>query len=134
MFVAILVVSFVSPFLSDTDFLVDFSKIENTGCFATTRAHARGNRDVVRRYLRAYVEALHRLKTELQRQSHAEGSLPDNQRNSDGDEIGSRDAKAKNLSPAALIDVHYLNELEQSGLIKKSYMASSQPGANHANE
>jgi hypothetical protein len=50
------------------------------------------------------------------------------------DKIGSRDAKAKNLSPAALIDVHYLNELEQSGFIKKSYTASSQPGANHANE
>lgn len=34
------------------------------------------------------------------------------------DEIGSRNAKAKYLSPAALIDVHYLNELEQSRFIK----------------
>jgi hypothetical protein len=31
------------------------------------------------------------------------------------------DVKAKNLSPAALIDVHYLNELEQSGFVKNLY-------------
>ncbi len=37
------------------------------------------------------------------------------------DEIGSRDAKAKNLSPPALINVNYLNELEQSGFIKSLY-------------
>jgi hypothetical protein len=37
------------------------------------------------------------------------------------DEIGSREVKAKNLSPAALIDVHYLNELEQSGFVKNLY-------------
>jgi hypothetical protein len=37
------------------------------------------------------------------------------------DEIGSRDAKAKNLSPASLIDVSYLKELEQSGFVKNLY-------------
>ena len=37
------------------------------------------------------------------------------------DEIGTRNAKAKTLSPASFIDVDYLKELEQSGFIKKLY-------------
>jgi len=114
----------------------------------TTRAYARENQDVVRRYLRAYVEGLHRLKTDKNFSVKVIGKYT---RISDPDaleetyqhyavkimpkvpypttkgiqmvldEIGSRDAKAKNLSPAALIDVHYLNELEQSGFVKNLY-------------
>jgi NitT/TauT family transport system substrate-binding protein len=114
----------------------------------TTRTYARKNQDVVRRYLRAYVEGLHRLKTDKAFSLKVIGKYT---RISEADaleetyqhyavkvmpkmpyptikgiqmvlnEIGSRDAKAKNLSPASLIDVHYLNELEQSGFVKKLY-------------
>jgi NitT/TauT family transport system substrate-binding protein len=114
----------------------------------TTRAYARENQDVVRRYLRAYVEGLHRFKTDKNfslkvigkytRISEADALEETYQHyavkvmpkvpypTTKGiqmvlDEIGSRDAKAKNLSPAALIDVHYLNELEQSGFVKNLY-------------
>ena len=37
------------------------------------------------------------------------------------DEIASRDPKARNLSPASLVDVSYLKELEQGGFIKNLY-------------
>ena len=114
----------------------------------TTRAYARENQDIVRRYLRAYVEALHRLKTDKSFSVKVIGkytriSEPDALEETYQhyavkvmpkvpypttkgiqmvlDEIGSRDAKAKNLSPAALIDVHYLNELEQTGFVKNLY-------------
>jgi NitT/TauT family transport system substrate-binding protein len=114
----------------------------------TTRAYARENQDVVRRYLRAYVEGLHRFKTDKNfslkvigkytRISEADALEETYQHyavkvmpkvpypTTKGiqmvlDEIASRDAKAKNLSPAALIDVHYLNELEQSGFVKNLY-------------
>ena len=114
----------------------------------TTRAYARENQDIVRRYLRAYVEALHRLKTDKSFSVKVIGkytriSEPDALEETYQhyavkvmpkvpypttkgiqmvlDEISSRDAKAKNLSPAALIDVHYLNELEQTGFVKNLY-------------
>jgi NitT/TauT family transport system substrate-binding protein len=114
----------------------------------TTRAYARENQDIVRRYLRAYVEALHRLKTDKSfsvkvigkytRISEADALEETYQHyavkvmpkmpypTTKGiqmvlDEIGSRDAKAKGLSPGALIDVHYLKELEQSGFVKNLY-------------
>jgi ABC-type nitrate/sulfonate/bicarbonate transport system substrate-binding protein len=79
----------------------------------TTRAYARENQDVVRCYLRAYVEGLHRFKTDKNFSLKVIGKYT---RISEA-----RDAKAKNLSPAALIDVHYLNELEQSGFVKNLY-------------
>jgi hypothetical protein len=37
------------------------------------------------------------------------------------DEIGSRNPKAKSLTPANFIDLTYLKELEQSGFIKNLY-------------
>ena len=114
----------------------------------TTRSYARENQDVVRRYLKAYVEGLHRLKTDKNvslkvigkytRISEADALEETYQHyaikvmpkmpypTTKGiqmvlDEIGSRDAKAKNLSPASLIDVSYLKELEQSGFVKNLY-------------
>ena len=114
----------------------------------TTRAYARENQDVVRRYLKAYVEALHRLKTDkpfsinvigkYTRISEADALEETYQHyavkvmprvpypTTRGiqmvlDEIGSREAKAKTLFPATLIDLHYLNELEQSGFVKNLY-------------
>jgi NitT/TauT family transport system substrate-binding protein len=114
----------------------------------TTRAYARENEDIVRRYLRAYVEGLHRLKTDKSfsvkvigkytRISEADALEETYQHyaikvmpkvpypTTKGiqmvlDEIGARDAKAKRLSPASLINVDYLQELEQGGFIKKLY-------------
>src|SRR5262249_21233548 len=104
--------------------------------------------DVVRRYLKAYVEGLHRLKTDkpfsinvigkYTRISEADALEETYQHyavkvmprvpypTTRGiqmvlDEIGSRTAKAKTLCTAPLIDVHYLNELEQSGFVKNLY-------------
>jgi hypothetical protein len=37
------------------------------------------------------------------------------------DEIGTRNPKAKTLSPSSFIDVSILNDLEQSGFIKNLY-------------
>lgn len=114
----------------------------------TRRSYVREKPDVVRRYLRAYVEGLHRLKTDKKfslqvigkysRISEAEALeetyqhyavkvMPKVPYPTDKgiqmvlDEIGTRNAKAKTLSPAGFTDVAYLKELEQSGFIKKLY-------------
>ena len=114
----------------------------------TTRAYTRENKDIVRRYLRAYVEGLHRLKSDrsfsvkvigkYSRINEADALDETYQHYAVKvmpkvpyptikgiqmvlDEIASRDQKAKNLSPASLIDVNYLKELEQEGLIKSLY-------------
>jgi NitT/TauT family transport system substrate-binding protein len=114
----------------------------------TTRSYARDNPDIVRRYLRAYVEGLHRLKTDKNfslkvigkytRISEADALDETYQHyavkvmpkvpypTTKGiqmvlDEIGSRDPKAKTISPANLTDLTYLKELEQAGFIKNLY-------------
>lgn len=114
----------------------------------TTRSFVRENSDVVRRYVRAYVEGLHRLKTD---KSFSLKVLAKYTRIADPealeetyqhyaikvmprvpypttkgiqtvlDEIGTRNAKAKALTPSSLIDVSFLTELEQSGFIKRLY-------------
>lgn len=114
----------------------------------TARSYMREAPDTVRRYLRAYVEALHRLKTD---KSFAVKVIGKYSRIADPealeetyqhyavkvmpktpyptlkgiqmvlDEIGARTPKAKALPPENFIDVTYLKELEQSGFIKKLY-------------
>lgn len=114
----------------------------------TTRSYMREAPDVVRRYLRAYVEGLKRFKTD---KSFAVKVIGKYSRSADPealeetyqhyavkvmprvpyptikgiqmvlDEIGSRTPKAKSLPPDGFIDVSYLKELEQSGFIKKLY-------------
>ena len=114
----------------------------------TTRTYERENSAVIRRYLRAYVEGLHRLKTD---KNFAVKVLAKYSRITDAealeetyqhyavkvmprvpyptmkgiqmvlDEIGSRNPKARAISPANLIDVNYLRELEQSGFVKSLY-------------
>jgi ABC-type nitrate/sulfonate/bicarbonate transport system substrate-binding protein len=114
----------------------------------TTRAYLRENPEVLKRYVRAYVEGLHRFKTD---KSFAVKVIGKYSRITDQealeetyqhyavkvmpkapyptmtgiqlvlDEIGSRNPKAKSLAPANFIDVGYLKELEQSGFIKKLY-------------
>ncbi len=114
----------------------------------TTRSYMREAPDVVRRYVRAYVEGLHRFKTD---KNFAVKVIGKYSRITDPDaleetyqhyavkvmpkipyptlkgiqmvldEIGSRTPKAKSLAPENFIDVSYLKELEQSGFFKKLY-------------
>lgn len=114
----------------------------------TTKAYMRESPDVVRRYLRAYVEGLHRFKSD---KSFAVKVIAKYSRITDQealeetyqhyavkvmpripypttkgiqmvlDEIGARTPKAKSLAPENFIDINYLKELEQSGFIKKLY-------------
>ena len=92
--------------------------------------------DIVKRYLRAYVEGLHRFKVDKKFAVKVIGKYS---RVTDQEaleetyqhyavkvmpkvpypEIGSRSPKAKSLPPENFIDVSYLKELEQSGFIKK---------------
>ncbi len=114
----------------------------------TTRSFMRENPDTIRRYVRAYVEGLQRLKTdktfslkvlakytrikepetlEETYQHYAIRVMPKiPYPTTKGiqtvlDEIGSRNPRAKSLTPANFIDVTYLKELEQSGFIKNLY-------------
>jgi len=114
----------------------------------TTRSYARENPEVMRRYLRAYVEGLHRLKTdksfavkvigkysritevdalEETYQHYAVKVMPRvPYPTTKGiqmvlDEMSARNPKAKSLTPASFIDVSNLKELEQSGFIKRLY-------------
>jgi ABC-type nitrate/sulfonate/bicarbonate transport system substrate-binding protein len=114
----------------------------------TTRSFVRENPDTIRRYIRAYVEGLHRLKAdksfslkvlakytrvtesetlEETYQHYAIKVMPKiPYPTTKGiqtvlDEIASRNSRAKGLAPANFIDVTYLKELEQSGFIKSLY-------------
>lgn len=114
----------------------------------TTRSYMREAPDTVRRYLRAYVEGLHRFKSD---KAFAAKVIGKYSRMTDPDaleetyqhyavkvmprvpyptikgiqmvldEIGTRTPKAKSLAPESFIDVSYLKELEQGGFIKKLY-------------
>ena len=114
----------------------------------TTRSFVRDNRDTIRRYVRAYVEGLHRFKTDKAfslkvlakyTRIHEPEILEETYQHyairvmpkipyptTKGiqtvlDEIGTRNPKAKTLQPTAFIDVSFLKELEQSGFIKNLY-------------
>ena len=114
----------------------------------TTRSYLREAPDTMHRYLRAYVEGLHRFKTDKAFAAKVIGKYsrmtePDALEEPYQhyavkvmprvpyptikgiqmvlDEIGTRTPKAKTLAPESFIDVGYLRELEQSGFIKKLY-------------
>lgn len=114
----------------------------------TTKSYLRESPDTTRRYLRAYVEGLHRFKSDknlalkvigkYSRITDAEALEETYQHyavkvmprvpypTTRGiqmvlDEIATRVPKAKNLSPEHFIDVSYLKELERSGFVKKLY-------------
>ena len=118
------------------------------GGVVTSRSFIRDNQDTVRRYVRAYVEGLHRLKTdkafslkvlakytriaepEVLEETYQHYAIKVMPRvpyptvkgiQTVLDEIASRNPKAKSMSPSNFIDVSYLNELEQSGFIKELY-------------
>ncbi len=114
----------------------------------TTRSFVRDNPDTIRRYVRAYVEGLHRFKTdkafslkvlakytrvkepevlEETYQHYAIRVMPKvpyptlKGIQTVLDEIATHNPKAKTLQPANFIDVTFLKELEQSGFIKNLY-------------
>jgi len=114
----------------------------------TTKSYLRENRDLTRRYLRAYVEGLHRLKTDksfsikvigkYSRISEADWLEETYQHYAVKvmpklpyptikgiqmvlDEMSTRNPKAKGVQPESFIDVTILRELEQSGFIKSLY-------------
>ena len=114
----------------------------------TTRSFVRENPDTIRRYVRAYVEGLHRFKTdkafslkvlakytrinepevlEETYQHYAIRVMPKipyptiKGIQTVLDEIGTRNPKAKSMQSANFIDVTFLKELEQSGFIKSLY-------------
>jgi NitT/TauT family transport system substrate-binding protein len=114
----------------------------------TTQSYLRENPDTIRHYLRAYVEGLHRLKTDktfsmkvigkYSRISESEALEETYQHYAVKvmprvpyptikgiqmvlDEMSSRSPKAKSLQPNSFIDVANLKELEQSGFVKSLY-------------
>lgn len=114
----------------------------------TTRSYVRDNPEIIRRYIRAYVEGLHRFKTdktfslkvlakytrigepetlEETYQHYAVRVMPRMPYPTVKgiqtvlDETGSRIPRAKEFSPANFIDVSFVRELEQSGFIKSLY-------------
>ena len=114
----------------------------------TTRSYMKEMPDAVRRYVRAYVEGLHRFKSD---KNFALKVIAKYSRITDAealdetyqhyaikvmpkvpyptirgiqmvlDEIGSRAPKARNLAPESFIDVSYLRDLERTGFIKTLY-------------
>jgi hypothetical protein len=131
--------------------LVDLSTIgvdyQGAGV-VTTRSFVRDNPDTVRRYLKAYVEGLHRLKTdkEFSLKALAKYTLTTEREILEEtyqhyainvmprvpyptmsgiqlvlNEIGAQNPKAKEFSPESLVDLTYLKEIEQSGFIKTLY-------------
>jgi NitT/TauT family transport system substrate-binding protein len=131
--------------------LVDLSAIgvdyQGAGV-VTTRRFVRDNPDTIRRYLKAYVEGLHRLKTDkafsLQvlakytrtterdfledtYQHYAIDVMPKvpyptmNGIRMVLDEIGSQNPKARDIAAASLVDLTHLKEIEASGFIKTLY-------------
>ena len=114
----------------------------------TTRSFVRENGDTIRRYLKAYVEGLHRFKTDaefslkvLAKYSRiAERDMLEETYKHYAvkvmprvpyptvngiqlvlDEIGQRNPKAKAVAPESLLDLTYLKEIEASGLVKSLY-------------
>ncbi len=114
----------------------------------TTRTYVRENPETIRRYMKAYVEGLYRLKSD---KNFSLKVLAKYSRINDADildetyqhyalkvmprvpypttkgiqmvldETASRIPKAKSITPSSLIDVSYLKEMEQSGFVKNLY-------------
>ena len=122
---------------------------QHTGA-ATTRKYIKEHPDVVRRYVRAHVEAVHKMWTDkeatIKALSHYMGSgldretleksyenvmteamYPKKQYPSlEGlktvlDDIAERDARAKSAKPEQFVDMSFIRELDQSGFIDGLY-------------
>ncbi len=135
--------------------LADVAKMglvfQHTGA-ATTRRFIRENPDIVRRYVKSHVEAVHRMWTdkeatvrilgkymgggvdrEILEKSRenilTESLVPKKQYPTlEGlktviDEIAERDPRAKNAKPEQFVDLTFIKELDQSGYIDSLYKA-----------
>jgi NitT/TauT family transport system substrate-binding protein len=124
---------------------VKLNTISMAGTLAVSRRTIQRSRDSVMRFMRAFVEAFHYLKT------NREGSIPILQKYMGGinaeqarfvydeyvelfDEFpvprekgfqavldNESDPKAKNFKPADFVDLSFLNEIDRSGLVEKVY-------------
>lgn len=117
---------------------------------STTRRLIQNNPDAVRKFIRSYVEAVHRIKTDkktgmtvlskyfkglddrevLERTyelAFRDGVMPRKQYPSlEGirtvlDSLGQKDAKAKNAKPENFVDMRFIKELDESGFIDSLY-------------
>jgi ABC-type nitrate/sulfonate/bicarbonate transport system substrate-binding protein len=117
---------------------------------ATTRKFIRENSDIVRRYVKSQVEAVHRLKTDRESgtkvlgkyvgqikdreilekaydRAVADDKLPRKQYPTlQGiktilEDLGETDAKAKTAKPEDFVDMRFVKELDQSGFVDKLY-------------
>jgi NitT/TauT family transport system substrate-binding protein len=117
---------------------------------ATTRRFIRGNFDVVRKYVKSHIEAVHRLKTdretgvkvlakymrgvtdrEILEKSYdiavADNMLPAKQYPTlEGiklilDTFAEKDPRAKNANPEDFVDMRFVKELDESGFIDNLY-------------
>ena len=122
---------------------------QHTGV-GTTRRFIRERRDIVRRYVRAHVEAVHRMWTDkeatLKALSHYMGSGVDREileRSRENvlteamypkkqypsleglktvlEDIGERDPRAKSAKPEQFVDFSFIKELDESGFIDALY-------------
>jgi ABC-type nitrate/sulfonate/bicarbonate transport system substrate-binding protein len=121
---------------------------QSTGV-ATTRRYIRENPDMVRRYVRAQIEAVHRIKTDRETAQRvlvkylgaqdkqildrtyediaSDAKLPPKQYPTiEGlktiiDPLGETDAKAKSAKPEDFVDNSFIKELDQSGFIDGLY-------------
>ncbi len=124
---------------------VKLNAVAMAGTLAVTRRYAQRNRDSVIRFMRAFVEAVHYLK------SNREGTIPIFQRYMGGinveqarfvydeyvelfDELpvprekgfqaaldNESDPKAKGFKPADFVDLSFLKEVDRSGSVEKLY-------------
>jgi hypothetical protein len=121
---------------------------QHTGA-ATTRRYIRENPDVVRRYVKSHVEAVHRMWTDKEATIRALGKhMPGVEReileksyqnvmteslypkkqypSLEGlqtvlDELAGRDPRAKTAKPEQFVDVTFIKELDQSGYTDSLY-------------
>jgi len=122
---------------------------QHTGA-ATTRKYIKENQDIVRRYVRAHVEAVHKMWTDKEATIRAlsrymgsgldretlqksyenvmtEAMYPKKQYPSiEGlktvlEDIAERDPRAKSAKPEQFVDVSFIRELDQSGFIDGLY-------------
>ena len=131
--------------------LVDLSAIgvdyQGAGV-VTTRSYVRDHPEIIRSYLKAYAEGLHRFKSDkefglkvLAKYSRiSERDMLEEAYNHYAvkvmpqvpyptmkgiqlvlDEIGSRTPKAREISPGSLVELSYLKEIDSSGFIKALY-------------
>ena len=119
-------------------------------CVATTKKFIQTNQDIVRRYVKSQIEAVHRLKTDRQTgikvltkyirglsdqeivvkaydQAIADNKMPRKQYptlegiKSILEDLGESDPKARAAKPEDFVDMRFVQELDQSGFIDKLY-------------